>query len=81
MPTSNEVDKSQQRLVAKDRIKARLNQLDDMVKLKKEDRDSAFRELELYKEFMTPADKQKYQTRLREKKELTSIKLLLDEDE
>lgn len=81
MPTSNEVDKSQQRLVAKERIKARLNQLDDMVMLKKEDRDSAFSELELYKEFMTPADKQKYQTRLREKKELTSIKLLLDEDE
>ena len=81
MPTSNEVDKTKQRLVARERIKARLDQLDDMVILKKEDRDSAFSELELYKEFMTSADKKKYQTRLNEKKELTSIKLLLDEDE
>ncbi len=81
MPSAEKQDEEEQILVAKARIKERLNQLDDMVELSFAERNKAFRELESLKEFMTKSQTKEYQSLLDYKEKFKSINLLVDEDE
>lgn len=81
MPSAEKQDEEEQMLVAKARIKERLNQLDDMVELSFAERNKAFRELESLKEFMTKSQAKEYQSLLDYKEKFKSINLLVDEDE
>ena len=81
MPSAEEQDKEEKRLVAKARIKDRLKQLDDMVELTSVERNKAFRELESLAEFMTKTQEKEYQSLLDYKEKFKRINLLSDEDE
>jgi len=81
MPSAEEQDEEEQKLVAKARIKERLEQLDDMVELSSAERKKAFRELESLKSFMTNSQAKEYQSLLDYKEKFKSINLLSDEDE
>lgn len=81
MPSAEEQDKEEQKLVAQARIKERLKQLDDMHKLSVAERNKAFRDLESLKSFMTKEQETMCKTYLEEVDMLKSINLLPDEDE
>lgn len=81
MPSAEEQNEEEQVLVAKARIKERLNQLDNMLELSFAERNKAFRELESLKGFMTKTQEKQYQSLLKDRENFKSINMLLDEEE
>jgi len=80
MPTDEYVNEDEARWLAKEKIKENLKILDNMASIGFAERTRRFKELKDREEYMTKTEAKKYQNLLEERKQMSKLKLLFDEE-